>query len=983
MENLIGKAKSLFPQKDNAKKSVSNFLSGGSNKGGGVSGKLAGMMGSFGQPGGGAGGAGGLSDLLGGGFPPGGSGGAGDIADALTNTTSATGKEKPLHESKEAAKSDLLTGEAKPPPTGSFLEESASVGELSAFGTTHIRNWVRNEFTRREKNFGMYYTEGGEFADNTQQTMSGSGSFDSDYSDTIYRGPKTAWMRVVSNAIGKDVKTEQPIYGFEMHGFNRKDDDGNYKNGFHEQYGFDPSSGQGAGTTYLGRGWSSEGSRGKTPPSVDHIIEEEDFQHRPSPGITSITSEDKEPGRNFRETTINFVVHSRNQLDYMDDYFFKVGVTCLIEWGWNTYPRECLIDTTNLGSGMQDVVGEQVKKNPVLLNRINTLRAEKEGKPPLSMSDIDETASYRIREGTGLAGLFTDSQLASQHLKKGKGNYSFAVGLISNYSYSLREDGGYDCEVKVTAMSKVSSSLDNQATKEKKENQPADKRQQDFKMFVVDKLDEILEGDESPHEWHDYGEDAIAGISNEVAGLSQSKGRFFQFDQSASGKETYHSDKEDAYITIGYLIAIVNRFFRKVSKETGLGVFEFMVSNSRCVAHPNIKSTDGKVLLIPNAMSPRRNLKNTRNRKTDNEVASTIQSELQLGDNINSSAVLAVVNSELGTQFKSVSQALVESKRDNLYEILSAKVPAQYPDAVKPFPDFETISGRRTEGYSGRIQDLYVNYNVVRDAVENGSNITEILKDILKKVSDAAGGIWDFDLVAPDTAVSNSSILQIVDRRYPGLVTAYDIQKEDQAYRFKSHTKNSIVKTMSLDVSVAAEVQGMVLFSGGGSDDSDNNPQASFYARGREDRLLKQCEPAVIPNKPGTPSTESDGEEDEIESEEKFIVGADESGSAFYSYDIEMVDPNKNRMLSSLKRDDNKLNCVKNNMPLDGAELTIELDGIEGLRLLDVFACTGVPTHYFINGHWRIKSVAHSISDNNWLTTISAEYIPSANKLDK
>ena len=64
-----------------------------------------------------------------------------------------------------------------------------------------------------------------------------------------------------------------------------------------------PRPSQGGGKTYLGRGWTSEGSEKKTPPSFDHTIEEEDFKHRPSPGITSITSEDKELGRNFRETT--------------------------------------------------------------------------------------------------------------------------------------------------------------------------------------------------------------------------------------------------------------------------------------------------------------------------------------------------------------------------------------------------------------------------------------------------------------------------------------------------------------------------------------------------------------------------------------------------------------------------------------------------------------------------------------------------------
>ena len=115
--------------------------------------------------------------------------------------------------------------------------------------------------------------------------------------------------------------------------------------------------------------------------------------------------------------------------------------------------------------------------------------------------------------------------------------------------------------------------------------------------------------------------------------------------------------------------------------------------------------------------------------------------------------------------------------------------------------------------------------------------------------------------------------------------------------------------------------------------------------------------------------------EDEIASQEKFIVGG-ETGY-FADYDVEFVDPNKNRMLRSMKLDDNKLNCVKNNMPLDGCELSMTLDGIEGLRLLDVFSCTGVPTHYFMNGHWRIQSITHEVSGNDWVTDVAAEYIPS------
>ena len=37
-------------------------------------------------------------------------------------------------------------------------------------------------------------------------------------------------------------------------------------------------------------------------------------------------------------------------------------------------------------------------------------------------------------------------------------------------------------------------------------------------------------------------------------------------------------------------------------------------------------------------------------------------------------------------------------------------------------------------------------------------------------------------------------------------------------------------------------------------------------------------------------------------------------------------------------------------MPQEGIELSMTLDGIEGLRLYDVFSCTGVPVKYFNTG---------------------------------
>jgi len=94
--------------------------------------------------------------------------------------------------------------------------------------------------------------------------------------------------------------------------------------------------------------------------------------------------------------------------------------------------------------------------------------------------------------------------------------------------------------------------------------------------------------------------------------------------------------------------------------------------------------------------------------------------------------------------------------------------------------------------------------------------------------------------------------------------------------------------------------------------------------------------------------------------------------------DIEMVDPDHSRMMRSLKADANPKNSIKYNMTLDGIELSMDLDGIEGLRLWDVFNSTGVPTNYYQNGLFRITGIKHSISGNDWKTSISSQYAPNS-----
>ena len=73
------------------------------------------------------------------------------------------------------------------------------------------------------------------------------------------------------------------------------------------------------------------------------------------------------------------------------------------------------------------------------------------------------------------------------------------------------------------------------------------------------------------------------------------------------------------------------------------------------------------------------------------------------------------------------------------------------------------------------------------------------------------------------------------------------------------------------------------------------------------------------------------------------------------------------------------MNNVVFNQRLDGIELSLTLDGIEGLRLWDVFSCTGVPVKYYKSGIFAISAIKHSISANDWTTEVTALFYPDAN----
>ena len=893
----------------------------------------------------------------------------GDTSENEENKKQSTGKIAPQYETAADAEIQLLNYE----PlliSDNDIDLNSPDWEDGATGVdiTHIQNYVRAEFMRREKNFGMHYPGkmiGTQDSGTHASTKFGSDDFgtgksgflENEYVDTIYRGPKTSWGRFVSNATTKENNIGIPKHdGFVMHGVE----------GFQDAYGFskDPSK-----TKKNVIGFDAEGN--------PHEVEEADFKHRPPPGVISIKVEYSGIATGERKTTIEFVCWSRSQLDYLQPYFFSVGITALVEFGWNNFPRDALIDLKNIGSsGKQYTSSHEVatgssnyemalgKNGELDQNQIKIVneRRRQEGRP--NLTNVHGEGKIKKRP-TGLVGLFQDGHVCHEKMKSGKGNYSFSLGMVSNYSYSLRQDGGYDCVVELTSMAQIAKMMTNDATKSQNKkviDDDDETRMSNFRSFMDDDFEDIVES------W------ASGSNGKNIFGLFESSDERYILEQFSS--YCHAGDNEDKFITIWMLTQIINKFFSR-EVENKLDLYEFQIENSRCVAHPNIKSTDGSVLLIPNAVAPRRNNKGKYGPGAISQMfygntnTSTFMSQNTFG-NSNFSEVDARIN-ELYKATGSLTDTS-QGNRDNLHAILTkAQVGSNTDSAVHAFPDFKP----GTSGMSGRIRDLYVNTKVVKDAVKNNKTIISILDAILKKISTACCDIWDFKIVPLDSNNINETRLTIRDMKYYGQKTVETVKRDNKAYIFRAHQKNSIVRNLELDIQVPAELKSMVVY------DRHDDAQVAFYQREKNDRILKEVKGIKVI--PGVTKDAKEKEEEDADNEDPkfFIIPLLLRNDIFFDeiIDIQCVDIDKDRVKESMTSDMIPENSIKGyNQPIDGCEMTLTLDGIEGLRMLDAFNCTGIPTHWFMNGLWQITAIDHTISIGDWETSVRAIMRPNSNE---
>lgn len=175
---------------------------------------------------------------------------------------------------------------------------------------------------------------------------------------------------------------------------------------------------------------------GESP--VDNY-EETILGYRPLPGITSMNLRTHNRFGSLRTATVNFTVHSVDQLNTYEQLFMRPGYSALLEWGHSKYLE----------------VDEQT------LQAINfeTGQVESETLVNYGVKSISSLVDFFKDEG----GPDTKQKLYEELVKKREDyhyNYDGMYGLIKNFSWSINPNGSYNCSVDIVSIGSILESLD-------------------------------------------------------------------------------------------------------------------------------------------------------------------------------------------------------------------------------------------------------------------------------------------------------------------------------------------------------------------------------------------------------------------------------------------------------------------------------------------------------------------------------------------
>ena len=254
----------------------------------------------------------------------------------------------------------------------------------------------------------------------------------------------------------------------------------------------------------------------------------------PMPGIIDANIRTKSAYGSLKTGKVKFRAHNQRQLEILELLYMRPGYTLLLEWQWSPF-------ISNNGSISNKIYGVQdfFNKN-------------------MTTPQIQQIIHLnRINSG---------------------GNYDAIIGYCKNFSYTLRDDGGYDCETEIIAKGEILESL------KMSEKSQITAGEADGKTPMEDLFDEIIEWSDQVDIANDFNATDLANIQigtameaeKAVRKTYNAGGTLLQWINTAVGNAVTSTTSFVDDLTKGSIVAtntsVINNTVNAVVDNTNLNI---------------------------------------------------------------------------------------------------------------------------------------------------------------------------------------------------------------------------------------------------------------------------------------------------------------------------------------------------------------------------------------------------------------------------
>lgn len=851
-----------------------------------------------------------------------------------------------------------------------------------------------------------------------------------------YKGPMSPWVRFCSNGVGKEL---------DNHG-NKILDSTKIKEGFvffggknfYNGYGFS-KNGQDNNESIIGYL-----PNGKDVHIIENNLNTSNYPiHVPSPEIEKVSINIQK--ELYRKVSIEWVCFSKAQLEYMTPYFLVPGISCIIEWGWNHFNSECLLDIDN----------------------INELKKLKNNPYPL----------------------YTD------HILKSNGNYDVLFGIITNFEWSA-EGNKFKCKTEITSPDRIyagialnanvvnrpedDSGIENNIiplngikeffntslTEFKKLGTTSDPLSIPLLTDIVKYIQSTYKNDPNKNKWREYiygiyygREDSINtpkiqpislispvltkdGIQPTAARTlsealfsidnpnrpifpNQSSPRQPTIGAAINSPYNFKTDKNlkedfdqigkkvETWLNFGLIIEIIN-YHVKGLKSSNDEMFRIDIDDVIINGHPNLISSDGGILLIPNAKAPKYFSGEFGYSMSDEALKLGVGKEREFealkedyksimdnctvnppSSNIINKKIAKEQNKLPDYQLQKICGQSNGSLRDDLDEIINQ---IRYSPVANldnkfefPFDKLPVIDGKSIKypiGYCGYLKNLYVSISHIKNLIDSGDIKTyvSLIEKILYDISEAAGGFWDFRLVSGtgdgNQKSGEAATLKIVDYNF------MSVQTNEIPYSFDYFDSNSLILGYQFKPTLSNAQAIRTIYAQTNRPESHTtltNGTNELLDYKFRDRLFKDDDIKTPPvtnfDDDGFKTKMKDLQRMNSPSPDAYQVTTRVNGKIIIR---RLAIPSGTDLLHLLIDDGDEENNPQYTGIMPGIQASFTIQGIGGLRTFMMFLVKNLPEPYsHENVIFRIIDVQEAIDAGKWTTTMTAGIIPLRNNIKR